>query len=434
MQDKQISGKMVKRQKTKRVIIAPRKKKNSETAAKREMTRLGSALRTLGGLGGTAIGSMMGMGATGGNLGTGIGAAISKWLGSGDYVVSANSITQRASAGQVPSMHREGQSIVVRHKEFLTEVRGATSFTIRNELFINPGLAVTFPWLSALAAQYSQYKIKGLVYHYVPTSGNAVSSTNAALGTVMLQTSYRATEALPTSKVEMLNEYWSSEAKPSEEFCHPIECDPKENPFNIQYVRTGELPDGENQLMYDLGRTVVAVSGQQDDDRVLGDLWVTYEIELKKPVLTGLNNQTIQTYAGTNSSSVGSGNPFGLTAGWKQTFNSMPSSVTFTTNTITFGRGTVGTYQVVVYYSTCTRMDATGWSITNGTLLPVVAGTFLTSSQYSSGTGQAVVTGYFTVDDPGIECVLTLALNTCDGSPRVRVVITECNPEVRVNT
>ena len=37
--------------------------------------------------------------------------------------------------------------------------------------------------------------------------------------------------------------------------------------------------------MYDLGVTHVAVSGQQANDVVLGDLWVTYEVELKKPIL-----------------------------------------------------------------------------------------------------------------------------------------------------
>jgi hypothetical protein len=255
-------------------------------------------------------------------------------------------------------MHKEGQSIVVRHKEFLTEIRGAPNFTIRNEFDLNPGLTTTFPWLSGIAAQYSQYKIKGLVYHYVPTSGNAVSSTNAALGTVMLQTSYRATEDAPTSKIEMLNEYWSSEAKPSEEFCHPIECDPKENPFNIQYIRSGNLPVTENQLMYDLGKTTVAVSGQQADDIVLGDLWVTYEIELKKPVLTGLNNTSLQVYGGTSDTLVGSGNAFGDPGSWVEKFNTFPCTITPSSNTVTFGRGLVGTFVLLAYYDGCTAFSS----------------------------------------------------------------------------
>ncbi len=104
----------------------------------------------------------------------------------------------------------------------------------------------------------------------------------------MLQTSYRATDSAPTSKIEMLNEYWSTEVVPCETTCHPLECNPAENPFNIQYVRSDSavLPVSDSPLLYDLATTHVATEGQSTDGAALGDLWVTYEIELKKPVLS----------------------------------------------------------------------------------------------------------------------------------------------------
>jgi len=247
------------------------------------MTRLGSALRALGGLGGSTIGSLVGYGQAGGQLGTSLGASLSKWLGSGDYSVSTNTLVAKASTG-IPSMHNTGQKIVVRHKEFLGEIRSNQNFTVVASYSLNPGLSGTFPWLSRIAACYQTYSIKGMVFHYVPTSG-MYTGTTPALGSVMIQTSYRATDTPPSSKVELLNEYWSSEAVPSEAFCHPIECNPKENPFQVQYVRGIPLPSTENQLMYDLGTTHVAVSGQVSSNVVLGDMWVTYEIELSKPVL-----------------------------------------------------------------------------------------------------------------------------------------------------
>jgi len=372
------------------------------------------------------------MGPTGASYGTGLGAALSKWLGSGDYTVSSNSITQKASAGSIPAMHKEGQSILVRHREFLTEIRGATSFTIRNEFDLNPGLSTTFPWLAGIASQYSQYRIKGLVYHYVPTSGNAVSSTNAALGTVMLQTSYRATESAPTSKIEMLNEYWSSEAKPSEEFCHPIECDPKENPFNVQYVRTGSLPATENQLMYDLGRTTVAVSGQQANDIVLGDLWMTYEIELKKPVLTNLNNADIQTFASTSVSNLAAATPFGSDMSTK--FSSFIENPSASGSTLTFPRSVVGSYQVTAYWDGVTATGAATISITGGTLIPVVANSNETVSLYTTGVGKAIATFFVTVPDPDVAAVVTFTLATLTSPQRCRLLITEINPAVRVDT
>jgi hypothetical protein len=271
--------------KTKQVRVTIARKKKKQPPKQKEMTRLGAALRALGGYGGGALGSMVGQGSAGSNLGNKLGAAVSRWLGSGDYSVGSNTVVQRAN-GSIPSMHKSDQSIVVRHKEFLGEIRGSTEFTIRRTLSINPGLEETFPWASTVAGRFQEYRIKGMVYHYVPTSGTAISSSSAALGTVMIQTSYRASDTPPSSKSEMLNEYWASEGRACDDFCHPIECDPKENPYNLHYIRSGAITDGTDQLLYDLGTTWVATSGMQSDDQIIGDLWVTYEIELKKPVIS----------------------------------------------------------------------------------------------------------------------------------------------------
>jgi len=182
-------------------------------------------------------------------------------------------------------MHKTNQSITVRHKEYIGPIVGSEDFTVQYELPLNPGLLGTFPWLSGIAERYQEYTFKGVVFHYIPSSGAAVSSTNAALGTVMMQTTYRASDSQPFGKIEMLNEYCASESVPSETFIHPIECDPRENPFNVQYVRTQPPPANEPLMSYDLGKTFVATQGQQVTGFTLGDLWVTYEVELRKPIV-----------------------------------------------------------------------------------------------------------------------------------------------------
>lgn len=425
---------MVKTKKKQVVVqLRPRRKANSakRTTNKtaQQVSAIGQALRALGGIGGTAVGGYFGAPLMGGTVGTGLGASLSRWLGSGDYKVNSNSLVTKAAAGVVPSMHKEGQSIIVRHKEYVSEIRGAINFTVRQQLPINPGLPTTFPWLSGIASQYSEYRIRGMVYHYIPTSGNAVASTNAALGTVMIQTSYRATELLPTSKMEMLNEYWSSESVPSADFCHPIECDPKENPFNVQYIRTGALPSTENQLMYDLGRTTVAVAGQQVDDKVLGDLWITYEIELKKPVLTNANNFDVQAYSAKNTVGLNAANPFGTAANISQAYSSMPVSVSFTNNQIIFATGLSGTYMVTVFYENVTAFQTASWTIANGTLVPAVVGASTIGSNFTVGTGQATNTTWFTTNDPATSVTLTQSLVTLAGAGVVmRVYVTEANP------
>jgi len=201
-------------------------------------------------------------------------------------------------------MHAQGQSIVVRHKEFLCPVYGSKDFVVQNDFVLNPGLSETFPWLSRVASCFQEYTILGAVFHYVPTSGTAVSGTNPAIGSVMLQTSYRATEDSPSSKVEMMNEYWASEIPPNETGVHPIECSPKENPFKVQYVRT--VPSStDSPLLYDLGKTFLATQGMPADGNPVGDLWITYEIELRKPVVkSNVSPGTYTAYGATNVGSV----------------------------------------------------------------------------------------------------------------------------------
>nr|UNI73866.1 MAG: coat protein [brine shrimp noda-like virus 1] len=269
-----------KKNRTKQVRIARAPKRQQE------MTRLGQALRSLGGLGGGVAGGIFGMPSSGAATGSSLGAALSKWLGSGDYQVSSNSmVSSMKASGSIPLMHKNDQSIVVRHKEFIGEIKSSVDYKVQYSLELNPGVAATFPWLSNIAKNYQEYRFKGVIFHYVPTSGSAVASTNNALGSVMMQTSYRATDTPPDTKREILNEYWSTETAPFESTCHPIECNPAENPFNVQYVRQTSVPAGDNLLLYDLGRTFIATSGQQIDDVILGDLWITYEVELKKPTL-----------------------------------------------------------------------------------------------------------------------------------------------------
>lgn len=261
-----------------------------------EIGLLGQALRGLGAAGGGAVGGYFGNPMMGSAVGGSLGATISRWLGAGDYSVTGNTMVNRVARGSdaIPAMHSTGQTVVVRHKEYLGEIRSSATFALANSLPLNPGMPGTFPWLSDIAVRFQEYRLKGMVFHYVPTSGSSVSGSNPAIGSVMIQTSYRPTDIAPTSKLEMMNEYFSSEASPAESFCHPIECDPRENPFSTMYVRSGPIPAGDSLLMYDLGTTHVAVTGNPATGNVLGDLWVTYEVELKKPVLSSNSAAQIQ--------------------------------------------------------------------------------------------------------------------------------------------
>jgi hypothetical protein len=304
-------------------------------------------------------------------------------------------------------MHRSGQTVRIRHKEFLGPITGSVAFNVGAAYPINPGMSGTFPWLADIARSFQEYEIKGMIYHYIPTSGSAVSSTSSALGSVMIQTTYRATDDAPKSKIEMMNEYCANEVVPFDTMIHPIECDPKENPFAVHYTRSGTIPSGD-LLLYDIGTTFVATQGMQSA-YVVGDLWVTYDIELRKPIVTS-NVTGLSGYYGASWNSPSSGTIF-PGAIVTQTGN-LP--VTFTGRTITFPRGTHGTFIVWLHINSSaglTHATAVEWMGT-ATLTNCVFSSSLDSFNLEVGTDSNATTAYdlyfgLAVDKPDPSSVAT---------------------------
>lgn len=396
-----------------RVVVQPQKKKNNNNNNKKEqeVTAIGKALRSLGGLGGSALGGMIGQSSIGSTLGSGLGAVVSRWLGQGDYNVQSNSVVKSAlrASTSIPSMHKDDQTITIRHKEYIASIKGSQNFEVQRFFILQPGDTNTFPWASGIASRFQQYRIKGMVFHYVPTSGYAVSGTNPAIGAVMLQTSYRANDAPPKSKTEMLNEYWASEASPADSFCHPIECSPKENPFSVHYVRTVPPPEGDTPLMYDLGVTYVATQGMPANGNIVGDLWVTYEIELSKPLIKSSTHDTVKDGRAQIVSVSGSVSPsslFGTTS--VVATGSLPYTVTG--NSIAFPTGTVGEFVInidIFAATTFTAINLTGEPVCSGCTLVTLGATGQTYTRTQmGGSGGTIARGHYVcqvlLDDPSV--------------------------------
>jgi hypothetical protein len=394
-----------------------RRKRNGKkrNASARNTTKqiglLGQALRGLGGLGGAALGGLAGHPGIGGAVGTSFGAAISKWLGAGDYQVSKNSLVTRASAS-IPTMHRTDQTVVIRHREYIGPLTGSTEFTVQRQLIINPGLSGTFPWLSGIAKNFQEYRVTGMVYHYVPTSGSAISSTSSALGSVMFQTTYRTTDDEPSSKVEMLNEYWSNEVVPFESTVHPIECDPKENPFSVHYVRVGDAV-GE-PLLYDIGKTFIATQGMQSAYTV-GDVWVTYEVELKKPIVTSnVTSMGAFKSAAFGGAAVTTASFFNDPG---QTYGQLPVTIS-SGRTITFATGLTGTYILTLHIQSpgglghATQVTFIGTAaLTNCAFADLsFGGNTETGSVFNTATTGTALDLYYTVclviTNPGVQATM----------------------------
>jgi hypothetical protein len=207
--------------------------------------------------------------------------------GMGDYEVKENSIVQRLGSGgtgQVPQFLSAGGCSRMSHREFLGLVTSpGPAFTITG-FPINPFNSVTFPWLSEIAGSFETFKLRGMVVEFVSTYGDAVSSTNASLGSVILATQYNTTAPPFASQIQMENYQFATSTKPSVSMIHPIECDPSQLPLEHLYVFPSTAISSNDPRWTTLGTTYLATVGQQAA-ATLGELWMTYDIEFYQPKL-----------------------------------------------------------------------------------------------------------------------------------------------------
>jgi hypothetical protein len=249
--------------------------------------------RNAGSIGGTALGLKAGRPILGGIAGRAaggfLGNGLSRILGFGDYKVQSNSIFKESMAiapgESVPSFGMIGQETRVRHREFIKDVVvPATPTAFSNTAYtINAGDTTTFPWLAALAANYQQYKVNGMVFEFKTLSSDITSG--GALGAVILATNYDVTEIAFQDKLHMENSQYAVSAKPSQSQIHTIECDPALTQSKMLYVRdASSATTNVDARISDLGKFQLATVGLPGSaGAVLGELWVSYDVSLYKP-------------------------------------------------------------------------------------------------------------------------------------------------------
>lgn len=237
------------------------------------------------------------IGGTAGNVVDGV-VSIGKALGFGDYKVRSNTLAEN---GGPPAVVNSKHSNIIRHREYLGDVRGYQNFTV-TKYPINPGQSVTFPWLAPIAAAYEQYRIRGMLFEFLSTASSTVATTNVAQGTVILATEYNSNLPTFATKMQMENHEYSTTTKPAVSAIHPIECARGLTPTTMLYVRTSSsgttaagMPATStyNPLSYDLGQFQIATVGLQADDVVIGELWCTYEVEFYKPTMVSTTTANV---------------------------------------------------------------------------------------------------------------------------------------------
>jgi hypothetical protein len=239
---------------------------------------------------GSSLGSLVGMK----DLGRDAGSWLARVTGLGKYTLHQNSFTK--SSDSVPQFEfAPDGSVIVTHREFVRDITGSPTFEYKT-FDICPTESAAFPWLSVMAQAYEQYEFLGLLACYVPTSGDAIASTNNALGTVMIATEYDVSRKPFHTKSEMEQYMFVTSEKPSKSQIHPVECNPNRDVLNARYmdgpfrtqaaaIDSTAASAGSNDIARNLrctGRLQIATTGQQAVTTV-GELWWTYKVKLSKP-------------------------------------------------------------------------------------------------------------------------------------------------------
>jgi Viral coat protein (S domain) len=336
--------------------------------------------------------------------------ALGRVMGFGDYRVSKNSLVIQDPKGMDPPMVKniqKGEGFTVRHREYLQDIYSSSSSNATGSNFnlqsfdIQPGSVEAFPWLSQIAADFQEYEVNGMVFEFKSLSADAVvgSNNSGALGSVIMATNYNAAAPNYGNKQDMLESEYSTDGKPSCSLMHPVECKRSLTPVSRLYVRTGSVPTGQDQRLFDLGNFQIATQGMQANSAVQGELWVSYEITFYKPILQGVasgNDLLIDKF---QLSAVAAATPLG-TSQTLVTGSMIGGAINGVTGTTyTFPTWVLQGFFMIVYHvygTSSTSLTLPSLSASSGTNLKAI---WCTSSGFDlAGTASAPSSGTTTVN------------------------------------
>lgn len=172
-----------------------------------------------------------------------------------------------------------GTTICVAHTEFIADIISTGSAFAVTRYAVNPGLNVSFPWLSNMANNYESYKFKKLEYQYKPICATSTP------GKVILAIDFDAADAAPSSKLVMNSYEGAVSCSPWDLITYKA-TNANLNKFGVQrFVRVGIVPTGTDIKTYDIGNILVGTSNTPATSTTLGELYVTYEVEFYTPQL-----------------------------------------------------------------------------------------------------------------------------------------------------
>jgi len=224
------------------------------------------------------------------------GARLARLMGHGDYVetnmgetasvpnpVKVNSLM--SGSPQMGTFDNHG-SVRIQHREFISDLFSGVQNVFSNQSYIvNPGIAQVFPFLAQIAANYEMYRFHGLTFEFV----SATSPFGAtSLGVWVMAMEYNAAASAFTAKPQMENSDYAMSSRLDSHGMYGVECKALTSAQVYYYVRSPVNPVGPTGTpinlvdfgLFQFAQVPGIVAGSN-----LGELWVTYDVELIRPRL-----------------------------------------------------------------------------------------------------------------------------------------------------
>jgi len=133
----------------------------------------------------------------------------------------------------------------------------------------------------------------GIVFYVKTLSSDFNTTLN--MGAIFAASDYNVLDPPPVDKRHLENMQYSSSCKPSCSLLHGIECDPRLDTQTHLYVARNNDYQGGDKRLYDLCRTYIGSQGIPNPAGAavpLGEIWVSYQIGLMKPILPEVSLDT----------------------------------------------------------------------------------------------------------------------------------------------
>ncbi len=206
----------------------------------------------------------------------------------------------------LPKIKPIGQDFRIKHREFVRDIVGSVAFSSAQTVAINPGLVLTFPWLSAIARRFESYRFNSLAFRFETTA------PTSATGTALLTLDYDPTDLSPISKTQALSYKSAVRTAPWQEAC--LTCSSEDLHKRSSYFVRGAPVVTTDLHLYDVGNLYMCVSGQASTASI-GELYVEYDVTLMTPQLESTDPLSLSAVGGGVINKDAS--PFGTTETYK---------------------------------------------------------------------------------------------------------------------